>query len=157
MIQIRHFILGISACLGLLSCDTNRVYESNQALDEQTWKRSNRLTFSVPLEAPLSAHNLFFNLRNTESYPYNNLYVLLELKRPSGHIEKDTLEFILCQPNGKWLGQPAGGIITHQILFQRQVIFPDTGHYDFTFSQIMRPEDLNGIMDVGLRVENANP
>ena len=53
------------------------------------------------------------------------------------------------------LGNTSGGLVTHQILFQRKVQFPEPGIYNFNFSQVMRDDKLSGIKEVGLRVENA--
>ncbi len=138
-----------------VSCDFARVYEQNTPVSDGIWVENAPQTFEVAITDKTKHYNLYFNLRNTNEYKYSNLYVISELKLPSKQVEKDTLQFILCDANGKWLGTNSGALVTHQILFQRNVLFPDTGTYRFTFNQAMRDASLQGITEVGLRVEKA--
>ncbi len=139
----------------LFSCDSKRVYELNTPINEGVWDVKKTVSFAAEITEIATLKNLYFNLRNDQTYKYSNLYVLSELTLPNGKIEKDTLEFILCDQSGKWLGNTSGGLVTHQILFQRKVQFPEPGIYNFNFSQVMRDDKLSGIKEVGLRVENA--
>lgn len=136
-------------------CDFSRVFEENTPIENAQWKQTQAVSFDFELENVAQAYHLYFNLRNNQTYKYSNLYVLSELKTPSGSLEKDTLEFILADRNGKWLGKTGGALVTHQIMFQRNVVFPDTGTYSISFSQIMRDEALIGVTDVGFRLEKS--
>ena len=139
----------------LFSCDTSRVFEQNVPVAEGVWKSNEAVSFAAEIGEIGKIKNLYFNLRNDLTYTYSNLYVLSELTLPNGNTEKDTLEFILCDRSGKWLGNTSGGLVTHQILFQRKVRFPTPGTYNFKFMQVMRDEKLGGIKEIGLRIENA--
>lgn len=139
----------------LISCDTSVVFEQNTPISEGVWEAKNAVSFTVDIKETLQPKNLYFNLRNDQTFKYSNLYVLSELELPNGKTEKDTLEFILCDRSGKWLGNASGGLVTHQIMFQRKVSFPKKGNYTFKFSQVMRDAKLAGIKEVGLRIDSA--
>ena len=139
----------------LFSCDTSRVFEQNVPVAEGIWNADEAVSFDAEIVEIGKTKNLYFNLRNDLTYKYSNLYVLSELTLPNGKTEKDTLEFILCDRAGKWLGSNSGGLVTHQILFQRKVRFPEPGNYNFRFMQVMRDDKLGGIKELGIRIENA--
>jgi len=139
----------------IIGCDTTRVFEENMPITEGVWNVAEAVSFAVEIKETEKAKNIYFNLRNNLNYKYSNLYVLSELTLPNGKTEKDTLEFILCDRSGKWLGTTSGGLVTHQIMFQRKVQFPKAGNYSFMFMQVMRDEDLKGIKEIGLRIENV--
>ena len=139
----------------MLGCDTSRVFEENMPITEGVWNADKAVSFAAEIKETGNKKNIYFNLRNDLSYKYSNLYVLSELTLPNGKTEKDTLEFILCDRSGKWLGTTSGGLVTHQIMFQRKVQFPKAGNYSFRFTQVMRDKDLKGIKEIGLRIENV--
>jgi gliding motility-associated lipoprotein GldH len=74
---------------------------------------------------------------------------------PNGKFSTDTLECILADEKGKWLGKGLGDIYDNQIPFKRNVRFPQAGTYVFEIQQGMRSDNIPLIMDVGLRIEKA--
>jgi len=74
---------------------------------------------------------------------------------PNGKFSNDTLECVLADEKGKWLGTGLGDIYDNQIPFKRNVRFPMAGTYRFEIEQGMRTETVPLIMDVGLRIEKA--
>ena len=80
---------------------------------------------------------------------------------PKGALKKDTLECILAQKDGKWLGSGLGDIWDIQCQF-KSYRFLKQGMYTFEIEQAMRHgdlakiEQLPGIMEIGLRIEKQN-
>jgi gliding motility-associated lipoprotein GldH len=70
-------------------------------------------------------------------------------------MSNDTLDCILADEKGKWLGSGIGDIYDNQIPFKRNVRFPLPGTYSFEIQQGTRKDDIPLIMDVGLRIEKA--
>jgi gliding motility-associated lipoprotein GldH len=66
---------------------------------------------------------------------------------------RDTFEFTLADPTGKWLGEGFGGVKTNEMLFKRNVYFPVSGIYEIQIQHGMRGKLLEGITEVGFRVE----
>ncbi|MFC2112546.1 gliding motility lipoprotein GldH [Bacteroidota bacterium] len=142
--------------LALASCDSNRVYEKNIKIPDGIWYRDNIVQFELQIEDTISSHNLYVNVRNTSFYPMSNLYLFITTKAPSGHSVRDTVELVLADDKGKWLGSGLGDIWDLQQLYKQNVRFAQRGKYSFNFEQAMRTEKLPFVLDVGLRVEKAN-
>jgi gliding motility-associated lipoprotein GldH len=139
----------------LISCDPNSVFEKNIRIPDGIWDRNNPVRFEVVVEDTITPHNLYINVRNTGMYPVSNLYLFVTTIAPSGHTIKDTVQVILADERGKWLGKGLGDIWDNQKLYKEQVRFAQKGEYIFEYEQAMRLEKLPFILDVGLRVEKA--
>jgi len=137
----------------LVSCDNNRVYEVNMNLPGHRWNRSNTLIFNVEITDTVSPHNIYVNIRNGGQYDYSNLYIFIRTVSPSGQWIRDTVEFMLADERGKWLGSGLGDIFSQQLPYKENVRFPYPGLYSFELEQAMRTEELKQIYDVGIRVE----
>lgn len=136
----------------LNSCDSNRVYEENFSVENNVWNYEDVKTFSFDITDTLSPLDLYVNIRTTSDYQYSNLYVYLYSAYPNGYSDKDTLEFILAEQDGKWLGESSGTVIENQILISRGGRFPYSGKYTFKIQHAMREQDLPEIIDIGFRV-----
>ncbi len=149
------FIL-LFTILILSSCDPDRVYEKNIKIPDAIWQRDNIVRFELVVEDTISSHNLYVNVRNSNLYPVSNLYLYITTTAPSGHAIKDTVEVILADSRGKWLGSGLGDIWDLQQLYKDNVRFAQSGKYSFEFEQAMRYDKLPFILDVGLRVEKVD-
>jgi gliding motility-associated lipoprotein GldH len=145
-------VIGLCLLLLLASCDSKRFYEKNLPIKNEVWNVNDKPYFEVEVNDTISPFNFYINLRNNSSYEYSNIYLLLNTYYPNGQQSRDTIECILADPRGYWLGKGTE-IIEHQILFKRGVRFPMIGVYRFEFEQIMRKDNLEDILDIGLRIE----
>jgi gliding motility-associated lipoprotein GldH len=136
-------------------CDRNRVFEKNLRIPDAEWINTNVPYFNVTISDTATAHNIYVNVRNSGKYRYSNLYLFITTKAPNGNILRDTLDVILANDRGKWLGKGIGDIYFNQVPYKRNIRFPYRGIYTFEIEQAMREDTLSGIMDVGLRVEKA--
>ncbi|MCX6294907.1 MAG: gliding motility lipoprotein GldH [Bacteroidetes bacterium] len=137
------------------SCDRNRIFEQNQSIPESGWAQTNPLKFDVDIKDPSTSANFYVNVRNADGYPYGNIFLFIKTVFPNGKLSNDTLECVLSDEKGKWLGKGMGDIYDNQIPFKRNVRFPMAGSYHFEIAQGMRIESVPLIMDVGLRIEKA--
>ena len=150
------FILFLLIILFLTSCDPARVYEKNIKIPDGIWHRDNIVRFELLVEDTIRSHNLYVNVRNTSLYPMSNLFLFITTTAPSGHSIRDTVEVILADDKGKWMGSGLGDIWDLQQLYKENVRFAQRGNYSFEYEQAMRMEKLPFIIDVGLRVEKAD-
>lgn len=150
-----RFILTIAIIALLSACDTSRVYEENKEITKSLWNSKQPLAFQFQVEDTVSGHNVYLNIRNAGVYPYSNLFLFINTTFPDGQLDRDTVEIMLATPEGKWLGQGLGDIWDNQILFKRNVRFPEKGEYHLEMTQAMRLDPLPGIMDAGIRIEKA--
>jgi len=156
LIKTKLFIVPlILFALFFSSCDSKRIFEENKKIPENGWSISNVLKFDVDITNTAMPTNFYINVRNADGYPYNNLFLFIKTTFPDGKLSNDTLECILADENGKWLGSGMGDIYDNQIPFKRNVRFPVAGKYTFEIQQGMRTDVIPLIMDVGLRIEKA--
>ena len=158
-----HFnlIKTVSATLFLLfilffsACDSARIFEQNREIPESGWEQTNKVKFDVEIKDPATAAHFYINVRNADGYPYANLFLFIKTVFPNGKFSNDTLECVLADEKGKWLGTGIGDLYDNQIPFKRNVRFPIAGAYHFEIEQGMRMENVPLILDVGLRIEKA--
>lgn len=155
MKNYQFIIILLFSTVLLAACDSSRVYEENKKLDNNEWKADNPLVFQVNIDDTLTAHNVYLNIRNASYYPFSNVFLFLNTTFPGGAIDRDTIEIMLAGPDGKWLGEGLGDIWDNQVLFKRNVSFPEAGEYRFELIQAMRLDPLPGIMDAGIRIERS--
>ncbi len=145
-------LLFLISVLFFTSCDRARIFEKNLDIPETGWKTDNILKFDVDIKDASTPTNFYVNVRNADGYPYSNIYLFLKTKFPNGKMSNDTLECILADEKGKWLGNGLGDIYDNQILFKKNVRFPLAGKYTFEIQHGMRADIVPLIMDVGLRI-----
>lgn len=138
------------------ACNESVIYESNQRIPGNEWNRFDLHRFEVDIDDTVNIYNLMINVRNTGEYPRSNLFLFVSASSPSGAFTRDTLEFILAEPSGKWLGKGFGSVWQNRFYYRRNVRFPERGKYLFEFEQAMRIDDLPGILDIGLRIEKSD-
>lgn len=149
------YFLIISFSIGTISCDRKRVFEAYQKLDENGWNKDSVVVFKVPLTDTIKNNNLYLNIRNKGTYKYSNIYLFLSVISPDKTMRTDTVEFTLADPSGRWKGSGIGGLHDNQILYKSSVYFPRKGIYTFRIKQGMRDNVLEGIRDIGLRIEKT--
>ncbi|MBN2350575.1 MAG: gliding motility lipoprotein GldH [Bacteroidales bacterium] len=138
-----------------ISCNSNRVFDRNIPISKNTWSQDNILTFQPEVLDTSSIYNIFIQLRNTGEYPMSNLFLFIKTTSPQGLFVKDTFECILADPKGKWTGKGFGNVWNNKIMYKQYVKFPFKGTYTIDVEQAMRIEELEGIIDLGIRIEKA--
>lgn len=139
----------------MFSCNKGIIYRKCIALPGNIWSVNNPLVFDVPVKDTINNYNIFITLRNTSSYDFNNLYLFIDIHSPMKITERDTMECILADADGRWLGNGLGDIWDNKFLFKKNVKFQKPGTYEFVFNQAMRLDSLPMIMDAGISIEKS--
>ena len=147
------YLLILLSLFSLSSCDSLRVFEENHPIDKGVWNTDTQKVFEMNMEDTVSLCNIFLNVRHRGDYGYSNLYLFITTQRPDGKMSVDTVECVLQDNEGKWLGNGIGDLYDNRLFFRTGVRFPVKGKYIFTFEQAMREKELQHITDVGMRVE----
>ena len=148
-----YFISFVALIFVFISCDQNRVYEKNIAVNEKGWNKDSVITFDLSITDTLQNHNFYINVRNDIKYKYSNLWLFIEIDQPGGSSLTDTFEITLADQAGKWLGEGFGGVKSQQIIYKKNVYFPVSGDYKIDIAQGMREDELKWITDIGIRIE----
>lgn len=131
------------------------MFEQNTEIKDNTWNLKNQLSFDFDVPDTNTKYNFYFNVRNTDDYPYSNIYVFFHTKFPNGKMGNDTVEFPLADDQGHWYGKGQGDLYDCQLVFRQNVRFPLAGKYHMDVEQAMRMTDLPGVQSAGIRIERA--
>jgi gliding motility-associated lipoprotein GldH len=137
------------------ACDPARIYDHSQSIAGKGWHRDSVVNYTVNIDDSLQLTNFFISIRNNTDYPYSNIYLFVTTAFPNGHSTTDTIECILADRDGRWLGTGSGRIRDNLIMLQPNLRFPIAGEYRFYLEQAMRDTVLAGIEDIGLRIEKS--
>ncbi len=150
--QISNLVLIIGLSLMFFACNMNSIYDESIIIENSAWNKDDLANFEVVIDDTIQAYDFYINVRNTADYRYRNLYIFMDTKFPNSHMSRDTLELMLADVEGKWLGKGWGAVKENSILISANMRFPLKGHYTFKMQQAMRVDALEGISNVGIRV-----
>jgi len=139
--------------IGLQSCDQNRYFEQNIEIEKEKWAYHDSKDFIIEMNDTISSFNFYVNLRNTNEYPFSNLYIFIETIFPDSLKAIDTIELQLADVEGRWLGTGNGKYKYNHFILRKAMRFVQKGNYTFGIKQAMREDTLYGISDVGIRLE----
>lgn len=153
----------IAACLlavtGFLSsCDPQRHYEDSVEFKDRTWKVTEEPRFEFKITDTTKRYNLYYNIRNSLEYPYARIFVTYHLYDSAGKEIKKKLLFndLFDQKTGEPLGESGlGDLYDHRFPILDRHPFGHPGKYSVKLDQFMRQDTLNGVIAVGVRVEEA--
>ena len=137
----------------LYSCNKDVLFDDTKKIPGNVWNQEDKVRFEVPVDDTLNTYMFLLNIRHSTDYSYSNIYFFINSTFPDGTRARDTVECVLARPDGKWLGKGITGIRDNQLLLRTGLRFPVKGNYLFEFEQAMREDRLEGIMDIGLRLE----
>lgn len=147
-----QYFLFFSLLIILFSCDQKRFFEKNSKIQNAIWKIDSIQKFYVNITDTITPYSIYLNVRNSNDYQYSNLFLFVRTISPAQYSIRDTVEFILADKSGKWLGTGLGPVFFNQRLYKENVRFPIPGIYIFEIQQGMRKDELSGITDVGIRI-----
>ncbi len=156
MSRLFIFIGFVITLISFSSCDDARLYDENRDIKDGLWDIDHKLVFDFEVPDTLTKYNFYFNIRNTDDYPYSNIYVFLKTTFPNGKIGTDTVEFPLADDEGRWHGKGQGDVHDCRLVFRQGVRFPLAGKYHMEVEQAMRMKQLPGVINAGIRIERAD-
>lgn len=156
MHQIKKHLF-ILPCLMLIltACNKNIVFSKYQTFENNEWYAKNKAVFDLEITDNQSLNNISLMIRHGDSYPYNNIFLFVTTTYPDGKVLKDTMEVVMANQKGEWQGSGVGDIFDLKIPIKKNVRFPLSGKYQFTFEQAMRVDPLPMIMDFGFEIEKS--
>jgi gliding motility-associated lipoprotein GldH len=156
-LSIAILLLGMMAA----GCaDDNLVFEQNLEIPDALWVVTDKAIMDFEITDTVSQHNFLINVRNTEVYPYRNLYVFVKTVFPNGKFSRDTVSIVLADASGRWVGKGSGYLsmsehVSNSIMYNYNKRFPLSGTYKVEIEQAMRLDTLEGIQNIGLRIEKT--
>ena len=152
--MIRRILILIMFLSTLVSCDPNRVYDTNKDIPDREWSYDNIVPFEFNIEDTDAKYNIYVNIRHSKSYKFSNIWLIIHTQISDSVLQK-RMELPLSNLGGKWYGESMGDIVDHQLQIQENATFPKKGTYKISLEQNMRLDPLPDVLSVGLRVELA--
>ena len=141
--RIKNSLVFLLMGILFFSCDKKRVFDEYHSVGS-AWHKDSTVTFQLP------------ELDSTKKY---DLFLIVALELPNGFTKVDTLEYQMANPDGTLLGEGFTDIKESKLFYKEKVKF--RGKYKVSIKQAVREtgkvpgvEQLEGITDVGFRIEN---
>lgn len=161
MLRKNNFLVAGLLSVMLFSCDKERVFDEYQEIDG-SWHKNQKVAFSFDQNDTIANYNMFVNIRNNNSYPFNNLFLIVSMLQPDGVTKVDTLEYQMTKEDGTLLGEGFSDIKESKLWYKENTKFPKPGKYTVSIQQAVREtgkvngmEQLQGVSEVGFRIEKA--
>lgn len=139
----------------LVACDSSRVYEDYDNMEEAFWHLDSVKKFTFEIEDVEKEYNLLATFRNSSVYPFYNIYFQFSLTDSLDSVvvrqltESDLFDPKTGQPKGTGLGD----MFDHSVPLLENYSFSAPGTYSLKLQQQMRLDSLPFILSVGARVE----
>ena len=139
--------------LGLLmACSGGTLIHEYHEVSSSGWTREDTISFELPKTTRSGDLAGVIAVRHTNSYSYNDLYMLGTLFCDNVEVTTDTLCVRLFETNGSVVGHGFPYTTTTQSI---GTVHVDSGHvYTYKVVHVMYPAKLNGITAVGLQLSS---
>ena len=146
----------IGTIVMFISCDNSIVFEEYKGFENQKWSTDSVVVFNYSITDTTSKNTIKIKLRHTVDYEFQNLFLFVEAD------VIDTVELMLANKEGMWLGSGIGDVREFEFEYQNAKLFSKKGNYSFKIEQAMRYgvnekiQRLNHALAVGLSIEKQN-
>ena len=159
ILKNKVFLYFIFTCL--VSCESDSGYTNYKSLTKDGFS-SSPIVFNIPENVIDSGiKNLFIRLRNDNSYPYANIFLIASLRAGEDLLTQDTLEYAMANPDGSWKGKGFSEIKESKLWWKEGVVFPKMRPISIAISQAVRNNgrakgilSLKGIEAIGISIED---
>ncbi|CAI8304289.1 MAG: Gliding motility lipoprotein GldH [Cryomorphaceae bacterium] len=148
------------ALIGLIvmftSCDNSIVFEEYKSFENQEWISDSIVFFNYSINDTTSKNKIKIKLRHTVDYEFQNLFLFIKTD------VMDTVELMLANKEGMWLGNGVGDVREFEFEYHNAKLFSKKGNYPFQIEQAMRYgasekiQILNNILAVGISIEKQD-
>ena len=139
-----------------ISCNNNIVFEDYSTFKNQTWNADSSVVFNYFIADTICKNQIFIKVRHTTDYEFQNLFLFVKAEKT------DTLELLLANKEGKWLGKGVGDIREVEFVYKKDKVFSKKGDFTFEIEQAVRYgefekiQHLNNIQAIGLSIQKQD-
>jgi gliding motility-associated lipoprotein GldH len=139
-----------------ISCNNNVVFDDYKTFENQIWNSDSSVVFDYSASDTICNHKLVIKVRHTTDYEFQNLFLFVTAEKT------DTLELLLANKGGKWLGKGIGDVREIEFVYRQDKVFAKKGEVTFEIEQAMRYgelekiQHLNNIKAIGLSIQKQN-
>ena len=146
----------IGTIVMFMSCNNNIVFEDYSVFKNQTWNADSSVVFNYFIADTICKNQIAIKVRHTTDYEFQNLFLFVKAEKI------DTLELLLANKEGKWLGKGVGNVREFELVYSKDIVFAGKGDFTFEIEQAMRYgklkkiQDLNNIKAIGLSIQKKD-
>ena len=115
------------------SCNKKTIYNDYFVFKNKTWHTDSLVTFEFQNQDTVSKYQVIIKVRHNVDYEYQNLFFFFY-----NNTKKDTIELLLADKKGKWLGKGFGDVREKEIIINEVEIFNKKENQKYIFEQAMR-------------------
>ena len=116
-----------------ISCNNSIVFEKYITFENQEWNTDSLLSFDYTITDTISTYKLVLNVRHSVEYEYQNLFLFVKSDSST-----DTIELLLADKSGKWLGSGIGDIREVKSFLAVEKTYPKKENNTINIEQAMR-------------------
>ena len=138
------------------SCNNNSVFNDYKTFENQTWNADSNVVFGYSVSDTTSQNQIVIKVRHTTDYEFQNLFLFFKTKKT------DTLELLLANKEGKWLGRGVGDVREVEFVYKKDKVFAEKGDFTFEIEQAMRYgklekiQRLSNIKAIGISIQKQD-
>jgi gliding motility-associated lipoprotein GldH len=146
----------IGTIVMFISCNNNVVFEDYKTFENQTWNADSSVIFSCSVSDTTCKNQIVIKVRHTIDYEFQNLFLFVKNEKI------DTVELLLANKEGRWLGRGVGDVREVKVIYKKDAVFAEKGNFTFEIEQAMRygelekTQHLNKIKAIGLSIQKQN-
>lgn len=150
-----YAVIFMLSTLAFFSCDSSKVYEDFTDFEEAFWHQDSVAQFKFTIEDASIPYNLKAHFRNSQAYPYHNMYYQYTLKDGQDSVLAEQMKqiFLFDAKTGEPQGSGIGDLFDNTQTVLENYTFEGPGEYTAELKQYMRLDSLKFILSVGWRVE----
>ncbi len=133
--------------LFLASCGKQPFYEKAYSFSGREWKQDVKPEYEVDFTTIDPLYDFTVSLRTSTDYKYSNLWIFMKTETPDGTIAREPFEIQITNPDGSWIGEKSGSIVTTNLYFSRRKM-PLKGKYTFTLEQGITESMIDEVHDL---------
>lgn len=145
----------LSVCILVVSCNRGTVMNETYEVPSPEWNYNEPICYDMWIEDTSTGYDLTFSIRHSNDFEWQNAFFLIRTVFPDMEVSVDTLECILAEPDGRWIGNRSGKYYRIGFLYKQGIRFPQAGEYRFEIRHAMRDDNLQGIRSIGLKVQRT--
>jgi gliding motility-associated lipoprotein GldH len=155
-ISRKSVLPALLAIILISACSRNTMYSDVVKMKNAQWSMYDAANFSCPVSDTTGIYNVSLSVRTSSEYPYRNLFLFVITTFPAGTTVTDTIQGMLTDEKGEWIGKGAGDIREVTIPYKSNIYFPEKGEYHFRVIQGMRDTLLEGVYDIGMKISSVS-
>jgi len=146
----------IGTIVMFISCNNNVVFENYKTFENQTWNTDSSVIFSYSISDTTCKNQIIIKVRHTTNYEFQNLFLFAKTEKI------DTVELMLANKEGKWLGEGIGDVREVEFVYRKDKVFAEKGNFTFEIEQAIRYgklekiQNLNNIKAIGLSIQKQD-